>query len=235
MRLTDIFKNRKKNDMVDEQESVKIDTRTEISYSDKQLKKEFGKHSIFDSACKIKDLYNFNGARKIRLMYVNMQVFTRDGYRKIGKTFGISSPFEIPTGMSINNAFKVISYLSDVVEEKSNLEPSCEQTVAIVSDMLEDYGFKKIEGYDHGHFHCVADRIPFKTIQITHPIIAKEIDSTIVDLFTVDGDVSVFEHSDLNPRYFNWYTENVTSDKVRKIYSDIKERNENLEEMCENE
>lgn len=55
----------------------------------------------------------------IRLFYVAFTPFVvyDDGIMKLGQTYGISSPFKLPEGMSIEDACKVVSYLSDLVEK----------------------------------------------------------------------------------------------------------------------
>ena len=54
--------------------------------------------------------------RMIRLFYVAMEKFRRYSTNEmcVGHTYGISSPFILPEGMTIEDANKVISYLSEI-------------------------------------------------------------------------------------------------------------------------
>lgn len=159
----------------------------------------------------------------IRLFYVALAPFIGydDGMRKVGQTYGISSPFRLPNGMSIKNACKVVSYLSDKIEEENGLEPACEQSVIMVSSILENYGFKKVEDQDKGHFHSVSLYNPFYGLRTGFPA-CKKIEG-VIDLFTVDGNFGLFKKSDLFDRYFEWYTEGITNQEVADIYKNIDE------------
>jgi len=57
----------------------------------------------------------------LRLYYVALEKFTRYGTDeiKLGQTYGVSSPFRLPHNMSMEDACKVVSYLSDKVEKKT--------------------------------------------------------------------------------------------------------------------
>lgn len=157
----------------------------------------------------------------IRLYYVAFEKFTRYGTDeiKIGQTYGASSPFRLPHNMSMENACKVVSYLSDKVEKENHLEPACEQSVIMVSNILEEYGFSKVEGEEKGHYHIVSEYIPFHTIRASFP--ATEEIKGVVDLFSVGGDFKIFKKTDLYDRYFEWYTEGITEKEVVDIYKSI--------------
>lgn len=160
-------------------------------------------------------------ASAIRLFYVSYETFIgyHDGQKKICETYGISSPFKLPNGMSIEDACKVVSYLSDFVEKGNNLEPACEQSVRMVSNILEKYGFSKVEGKEKGHYHAVSEYIPFHTTRANFP--ATEKIEGVVDLFSVGGDFKIFKKTDLYDRYFEWYTEGVTKQEVANIYKNL--------------
>lgn len=162
----------------------------------------------------------------IRLCYVSFDPFIGydDGMRKVGQTYGISSSFKVPNGMSIEDVCKVVSYLSDKVEKENGLEPACERSVIMVSNILEDYGFKKIETKNKGHFHSVSQYDSFQTITTSLPASGKV--AGVVDLFSVDGSFKIFKKSDLFNRYFEWYTEGVTSSEVADIYNNINKTEE---------
>lgn len=156
---------------------------------------------------------------RIRLIYVYFEAFNRygTGQKFIGKTYGVSSPFTLPQGMTMDEACKVISFLSKKVETENDIEPASESSVAKVSEILEDYGFDRNEGHTHGHFHAVQE---------CHPIGVKITDDLnhiegVVDLFTVDGDFKLFKQSSLYNRYFDWFSEDVTKREVKKIFNKV--------------
>ena len=157
----------------------------------------------------------------IRLYYVAFNKFKRygTGYTYIGQTYGISSPFRLPRDMSIEDACKVVSYLSEKVEKENDLEPASEKSVAMVSNELTKYGFERVESKEHGHYHAVAEYIPFTKIRASIPM-SMEIDG-VVDLFSVGGDFKMFKKSDLHDRYFNWFTAGISNDEVKDIYDQI--------------
>lgn len=156
---------------------------------------------------------------RIRLMYVRFEKFYRyynEGYR-IGTTLGVSSPFMIPKGMSLESACKVISYLSEKVEKENNIEPASEDSVALVSKLLEDYGFKKMDvDYTPGHYHSVSEPRSFSKINTSFD---DPIESTY-DLITVDGDNKLFKKSVLGTRYFDWFKEGFSKEDIIEVYND---------------
>lgn len=186
------------------------------------------KKTSFDkslSSTKSENEYNIK-TPAIRLFYVAFTPFVSydDGLLKLGQTYGISSPFKCPKGMSIQDACKVVSYLSDMVENENHLEPACEQSIILVSHILEDYGFKKIETENKGLFHWVS-------YYNSQKIISADLSSCkkikgVVDLFSVDGNFDTFKKSDLFDRYFEWYTEGITNQKVSEIYKNINKTEE---------
>ena len=101
---------------------------------------------------------------KIRLYYVALSKFNSyaNGEAKVGQTYGISSPFYLPRGMSYEDAYKVVSYISEWVENEYHYEPASEDSVAMVSKKLIDFGFDKKDGCAHGHFHAVSKYSTFR-------------------------------------------------------------------------
>ena len=155
---------------------------------------------------------------RIRLMYVRFEKFiSHEDITKLGTTLGVSSPFMIPKGMSIENACKVISYLSEKLEKEYNVEPASEDSVALVSRELSKYGFEKLEcDYTPGHYHSVSQYHLLNKIET-------EFDESLkatTDLITFDGSKKLFKKSVLGGKYFNWFTENVTEKDVIDIYLD---------------
>ncbi|MFQ6752162.1 MAG: hypothetical protein ACLRFL_01170 [Clostridia bacterium] len=158
----------------------------------------------------------------IRLYYVAFNKFNRygTGYTYVGQTFGISSPFRLPRDMSIEDACKVVSYLSEKVEKENDLEPASEKSVAMVSNVLTKYGFERVESKEHGHYHAVSEYIPFHKVRGACFPVCEKIDG-VVDLFSVGGDFKLFKRSDLHDRYFNWFTAGISNDEVKDIYDQI--------------
>ena len=154
----------------------------------------------------------------IRLYYVAFGTFADK--TKVGQTYGISSPFRLPNGMSVEDACKVVSYLSDKIETENDLEPACEKSVAMVSNILSNYGFERVEGKEKGHYHAVTRYYPLIKVKEGAFPACNKIDG-VVDLFTVGGDFKVFKNSELYDRYFDWYTEDVSLEEVQEIYKKI--------------
>ena len=157
----------------------------------------------------------------IRLYYVAFEKFTRYGSSttQLGSTYEFSNPFRLPHNMKLEDAYKVISYLSDKVENENNLEPASIESGRMVSNILNDYGFEKVESHMSGHYHGVSDYTP-STIKAN--TLCDKIEG-VIDLFSVGGDIKLFKKSDLKNRYFNWYTQNVTKKDIENIYKEIGE------------
>lgn len=176
------------------------------------------------------DKQNFSSyLRHIRLIYVSFEKFPGyDGRTKLGQTYGISSPFRLPESMTIDDACKVVSFLSEKVEKENNIEPASENSVAKVSGILTDYGFDKIEGYAHGHFHAVQE------YSYGDEIVGNAHINGIVNLFTVGGDFKLFKKSNLYDDYFNWFTENVTKEEIKEIFGKVvidEDKSENIKTL----
>ena len=164
---------------------------------------------------------NISDGTKIRMCYVAIEKYNEYGtnIKKIGQTTGVSSVFELPQGMTINDACKVISYLSEKVEKANKLEPASENSVAKTSAILEQYGFKKVDETNKGHYHCVQECRPFATIKTNLP--TSQSQQQVVNLLTVGGDFDVFKKSDLYAKYFDWFYEDTKQQEVEEIYASI--------------
>lgn len=130
-----------------------------------------------------------------RLYYVN--------YHRIGSTYGQSGigmidwafdPFTLPEGMTREEAFKVLSYLTDFIERKDGIESCSFASVKMLNNVLdlERFGFKKVKEED---------------------------ESKILDLFTISGRVALFKKSSMYQRYFEWYSKGVSREEVEAIYA----------------
>ena len=126
-------------------------------------------------------------------------------YHRIGEGYGRTSnnvgvidwpfkPFMFPNGMSREDGFKVLSYLTDFIEKQLNLTPCSYKSVSTLNSVLD------------------LERLGFKRIN------ADINDDDIIDLFTVSGRLLLFKNSKYYQKYFEWYTEGITYDEVKAIY-----------------
>ena len=105
-------------------------------------------------------------------------------------------PFKFPKGMTREEGLKVLSYLTDFLEENYNVSECSLKSVNLLEDAinLERFGFERVE---------------------------IENNKNIVDLFTIEGRIKRFKISEYYPKYFNWYKENVSKDEIESIYEKI--------------
>ncbi len=132
-----------------------------------------------------------------RLYYVD--------YHRIGQGYGMKNnnigiinwnfePFMFPNGMTREEGFKVLSYFTDVIEKKEDIDVGSFKSVKTLDEniALGRIGFTKVKEND---------------------------ENKILNLFTVSGRVLLFKKSDLYQKYFEWYSENVTLNEVKEIYT----------------
>lgn len=126
-----------------------------------------------------------------RLYYINYHPI---GKGHIGTTSCPFEPFSLPQGMEKEDAFKVLSYLTDFIEQKPGIEKASLRSLEILDSIidLEDLGFKRR-----------------KYLPINTPV---------VNLYTVTGIVDQFEHKFHYSTQVNWYTPNITKEEVKEIY-----------------
>ena len=182
-----------------------------------EMKKRMENMELGDKSILARADYSLRYPR-IRLMYVRFEKFLgHTDSMKLATTLGVSSPFMIPKGMGIENACKIVSYLSEKLEKEYNVEPASEDSVALVSRELANYGFEKLEcDYTPGHYHSISQYHLLSKIET-------EFDEGLkatTDLITYDGNKRLFKKSVLGSKYFNWFTENVTKEDVIDIYYD---------------
>ena len=171
---------------------------------------------------------------RIRLVYVAIGKYLSYDTSEIrtGETYNITSEFILPSGMSMKDACKVVSYLSEKVEREDNLDEASPSSVAKVSNILEQYGFKKVENCPHGRFHRTKDvhgnfLSSFSTFEdVDEQIKVDDVLAEkpgVVDLFTVGGDFRLFTRTPMDKRYFEWFTPRVKREEIEKIYANIGE------------
>lgn len=100
----------------------------------------------------------------------------------------------LPDRMNREDAFKVLSYLTDYIEKQCRV--SATRSVGVLDEVLglERLGFRK-------------ENINFSSNE-----------EDIIDLFTVSGRLLLFKKSKEYDRYFEWYREDVDFDEVKEIY-----------------
>ena len=222
MGIFDIFKKQKKEDLP---LIARVNLAELMKKREEELKNNPPEVSILASAD-----FTERTREKIRLYYVAMERFNRyGGGKRIGKTIGYSCPFKAPKGMNLEETCKVVSYLSELVEQDGSVEPASELSVQIVGAYLKALGFDKVDEsqVDYSHRHAVS----FDTkdaLNLTESKITPEQKLGVTDLFTVGGDLKLFEQSDLMDYYFEWFTPGVTEQEVRDIYAGI---GKNLDEV----
>lgn len=134
-----------------------------------------------------------------RLRYIN--------YHRIGESYGMGpgnvgvinwpfKPFLLPKGMSRDDAFKVLSYLTDYIEGNLGIEECSRKSVELLEKTLD------------------LERLDFRRLNIS----TDKIEEDIIDLFTVTGRLLLFKNSKYYSKYFEWYTEGVTFEEVEAIY-----------------
>ena len=100
--------------------------------------------------------------------------------------------FMLPEGMTREEGFKILSYLTDFIEKRKDTEACSLKSVRTLDGVLD------------------LDRFGFQKVT-TNP-------KDVIDLFTVSGRILLFKQSEFYEKYFEWYTENVTRREIEKIY-----------------
>lgn len=132
-----------------------------------------------------------------RLYYIN--------YHLIGKNYGDNGdgigminwpfqPFKLPEGMTREEGFMVLSYLTDFIERREDIESCSLNSVKTLDGVLdlERFGFQRVNVID---------------------------ENKILNLFTVSGRLQYFNRSEFYSKYFEWYIEDVTLEEVTNIYA----------------
>ena len=150
--------------------------------------------------------------KNIRLVYIALTPYNAyAGGRKIGETLWASPTFALKEGMNMEEAYKVISYLSLKVERDYNLNPGCRDSVVRVCSILENYGFKKVNEDGKANYHatltCPVSRLMLPLINVEN----------CANLYTVDGHFDLFRRSNLYGDYFEWFKEDVKESEFNQI------------------
>ena len=155
----------------------------------------------------------------IRMIYSSMaKIKTSKGTNILHQTIKVSKPYELPQGMDIEQACRVISYLSDKVESQNSYKPASEESVNGVLCQLERYGFNMRDHYPYGHIE--SSTFIRKDQPIELPVVCKELDG-VVDLITAGGDLKLTYETDLNNRCTDWYSENISRKEIEETYNKL--------------
>ena len=160
----------------------------------------------------------------IRLMFVNLELSnSKDGRQFIEKSYNYSNPYQIPEGMTLDEACKVVSFVASHFEDKFNIKVDSFVSPRCVGDYLEKLQFTKLtepkEFYSNSELSIYMDeKINFNAHQ-----------KGIIDLITFKGDESVFNRTDLKNHYFDWYTKDVTLEELTAVYQRINAQKPNIE------
>ncbi len=111
----------------------------------------------------------------------------------------VYEPFKLPKGMTREDGFKVLSYLTDFIENIGNIEECSLNSVATLDTVvdIERFGFERLN---------TNNRYP---------------EAEIFNLFTIVGRTDRFKLSKYYDKYFDWYSSNVTKEEVIEIYQKI--------------
>ena len=129
-----------------------------------------------------------------RLHYYESYKRGTDG--KYGLVDMYYKPFMLPRGMSREEGFKVLSYLTDYIEEKGNMKECSWKSVQTLDQVLdlERLGFTRVEEYQ---------------------------EEDVIDLFTVSGRVKRFMNTPYYQKYFEWYIPGVKKEEIVDIYNKL--------------
>ena len=118
------------------------------------------------------------------------------GPNNVSLLYWSGDTFTLPNNMAKEDAFKVLSYLTDYIEKEDDINIGSLKSVRTLDAVLglERFGFRKVRCGDN---------------------------ALVVDLFTVAGRSLLFKRSEYYDRYFNWYTEGVSKEEVQEIYGKI--------------
>ena len=156
--------------------------------------------------------------KAIRLVFVDIDYYTSKQLKAsyLDQNYFISNPYSLPDGMSLEDACKVVSFISETTEREDELQPASQASVSLTSAQLENYGFKKQptkqEGYRHSRRIC--DGLPKSIRSCCKPV------PNVVDLYTV-AKMQNFKKTNLSDRYFEWFTPNVSNEEIVQIYDRI--------------
>ncbi len=163
---------------------------------------------------------------KIRLCYVDVDLLNMYGFEKpvLEINYAATCVYKLPDGMTIEDANRVVSYVTRLNNSKYSIVPSTESSMQFAGASLQEFGFKKESkheaDYNHAHVFCEYDsELPDFTIN-TNNVVKTDIEG-VVDLMTIGGNQFLFMHSDLAPKAYPWFRMDSKFEDVKKIYDRI--------------
>ena len=155
---------------------------------------------------------------KIRVIYVKMHPFScvtdsLEFKSCLAKEYYISALYQIPDGMTKEEAYQIISYLIDNSKPGEELDVIAGETASNACEELPHYGFHKLnnESYE-GFFNNSQEYNSFTAIEAS---ICTPIDG-VEDLFVVGGNPKYFQNSFLKDGNTNWYSR-TTDSQIEEI------------------
>lgn len=159
----------------------------------------------------------------IRLVYFSAsKLEDNNSDTRLSKEFGLSDPYIIPNGISLDDACKIISYLSEQAAESVSVFNLYPKIIKTVTSQLSKYGFKKIGGHWSGFASNITYDYPSatQTPKIWNSYYNKSNLGT--NLFFVDGDFKIFEsNKNMQKDYFEWFMPGQNSDDLKRIEEDM--------------
>lgn len=152
---------------------------------------------------------------KIRLVYVGVSDHKRiyDGEPMLELTMFKSNVYQIPEGVNLEEACKIVSFIAEKLEVENKLVPASISSVISTANYLDKYGFKKLKGDgEYGHNTSINSwgNVSYKNLDI------KALDG-VTDLFTISDSKDMLKKAPFCKRYFNWFTSYVSAKEVDEI------------------
>ena len=187
-----------------------------------QIKKEKATNDISITEVEEKT----NKQEKIRLCFVSLQEFNgvNENDKKLEIAYGASCVYKAPVGMSLEDIYKTVSYVSRLNNERYRIDPITEISVQCAGVDLENFGFEKQKKADahFSHTHMFSDFDPnAESVKVETKNIVKTDIEGVHDLMTVDGDIFLFAMSDLATKNCAWFRLRSRFEDIEQIYNKL--------------
>lgn len=154
-----------------------------------------------------------NNFEKLRLVYVDVEKFDYAQHSMILENVTISQTLNILSEMKMEDAIKIVSYFTDMLESETNLDEPKDNLVNYIVKLMENNGFKADEeDKSRGHYRNLR-------VYNNDPLSDKKFRQRagVLDLFFVSGDFEEFKKSPLYSRYFDWYKDGISQEQAKEI------------------
>ena len=154
----------------------------------------------------------------LRLVYVAIDRFKDDrGYPMVNHAMGVGCAYDMPKGMTKEQAYLVVSYLlENVCKNKNDLFTY--DNMKKVNTLLRKYNFVEKDEYWNGY---ISGASLFYSTSIEFPMSYRQFfnrGATLNNLVFIGGDKDLIKWSFINDKKFDWFTPNVTKEQVDNIY-----------------